>query len=100
MDAPPGFGLVVVEPPEVMLPGGLRPAFRACTYLVPPALARSLRPRSGRVITSEVERIRGAPNRMRKTMCMGKRSTQSHLGGVGVSDLELSEAPGLRNVSD
>ena len=82
MDAPPGFGLVVVEPPEVMLPGGLRPAFRACTYLVPPALARSLRPRSGRVITSEVEGIRGAPNRMRKTVCMGKRSTQSDLGGV------------------
>ena len=83
MDAPPGFVLVVVEPPEVAFPGRLSHAFRACTYLVPPALARSLRPRSGRVITSEVEEIRGAPNRMRKTVCMGKRSTQSDLGGWG-----------------
>ena len=41
MDASPGFVLVVVEPPEVMLPGGLSHAFGACTYLVAALLTRS-----------------------------------------------------------
>ena len=46
----------------MVLPGRLSHEIRACTYLVPPLLARSLRPRSGRVIASEAEGIRGAPN--------------------------------------
>jgi hypothetical protein len=59
---------------------------------VPALVARSLRPRSGRVIASEAEGIRGAPNRMRKTVCMGKCSTQSNLGGWGSLNDALRKA--------